>query len=325
MNDRFRNVSVIGAGRWGTFLAYYLANYCTEKVLLYGRKDSKDFLQLNEERKNSYLTLTNNIDLTCNINDLKESDLIIISIGCQNLRDLAKELNNCGFKNENLLLAMKGLEQDSCKRMSEIIKEEISKDTKVAVLLGPGHVQDYLNKVPSCAVVDSCDNNLKLDLAKFLNSSLMRVYYGNDLIGNEIGAALKNVIGIAAGILDGLNWHGLKGALMTRGAVEVGRIIEFFGGNYKSAYGLSHLGDYEATLFSKNSHNRMFGESLVLNKQFDKLAEGYYTLKAIYQLSKNNNLYTPICSALYDYIYNKKDLNIIVNNLFSEPIKQEFL
>lgn len=325
MNNIFKNISVIGAGRWGTFLAYYLANYCTNQVLLYGKEGSKDFLQLVNNRKNDYLDLTDNIELTCNINDILNSDLIVISIGCQNLRGLAKELNSYDFKNKNFLLAMKGLEQDTCKRTTEIIEEEIKQNIKTAVLLGPGHVQDYLNKVPSCAVVDSNDNNLKLDIAQFLNSSLMRVYYGNDLIGNEVGAALKNVIGIAAGILDGLNWHGLKGALMTRGAVEAGRIIEFFGGNYRSAYGLAHLGDYEATLFSKNSHNRMFGESLILNKQFDKLAEGYYTLKAIHQLSEKYNLYTPICNALYGYIYEKKDLNIIVDRLFSEPVKQEFI
>ena len=320
----YKNVSVIGAGRWGTFLAYYLANYCINEVLLYGRSTSEDFSQLLKERKNNYLNLTDNINLTSDLNFALKSDLIVISIGCQNLRGLAKELNNYDLNSKKFVLAMKGLEQNTCKRMSEIMFEEIKQDIDVAVLLGPGHVQDYIKKIPSCAVVDSENENFKKELAGFLNSNLMRVYYGDDLIGNEVGAALKNVIGIAAGVLDGFGWYGLKGALMTRGAMEVARIIEFFGGKGRSAYGLAHLGDYEATLFSANSHNRMFGECLAKNKSFDKLAEGYFTLKAIDSLSKKNGLYLPICTALYEFVYEKKDIDCLMRNMFNRDVKREF-
>ena len=252
------------------------------------------------------------------------NDVIVISIGCQNLRDLAKQLNNYNLQNKTFVLAMKGLEQNTGKRLTEIINEEIKQNINVCVLLGPGHVQDYLKKVPSCAVVDSNNIEIKKQIADLFNSELMRVYYGNDLIGNEIGSALKNVIGIAAGVLDGLNWYGLKGALMTRGPLEVGRIIEKYGGNPISAYGLAHLGDYEATLFSKNSHNRQFGENFILNKSFDKLAEGYFTLKAVYNFAKQNGIYCPICESLYEFIYNKQDINYVIHNLFDKPIKQEF-
>ncbi|MBO4956999.1 MAG: hypothetical protein J6C50_04135 [Rickettsiales bacterium] len=319
-----KTISVIGCGRWGSFLAYYLANYCVNNVLLYGRETSKDFQELNTTRKNTYLTLSQNITLTSNIEDTLLNDVIVISIGCQNLRDLAKQLNNYNLQNKTFVLAMKGLEQNTGKRLTEIINEEIKQNINVCVLLGPGHVQDYLKKVPSCAVVDSNNIEIKKQIADLFNSELMRVYYGNDLIGNEIGSALKNVIGIAAGILDGLNWYGLKGALMTRGPLEVGRIIEKYGGNPISAYGLAHLGDYEATLFSKNSHNRQFGENFILNKSFDKLAEGYFTLKAVYNFAKQNGIYCPICESLYEFIYNKQDINYVIHNLFDKPIKQEF-
>ena len=319
-----KTISVIGCGRWGSFLAYYLANYCVNNVLLYGRETSKDFQELNTTRKNTYLTLLQNITLTSNIEDTLLNDVIVISIGCQNLRDLAKQLNNYNLQNKTFVLAMKGLEQNTGKRLTEIINEEIKQNINVCVLLGPGHVQDYLKKVPSCAVVDSNNIEIKKQIADLFNSELMRVYYGNDLIGNEIGSALKNVIGIAAGILDGLNWYGLKGALMTRGPLEVGRIIEKYGGNPISAYGLAHLGDYEATLFSKNSHNRQFGENFILNKSFDKLAEGYFTLKAVYNFAKQNGIYCPICESLYEFIYNKQDINYVIHNLFDKPIKQEF-
>ena len=324
MKNYNNQISVIGCGRWGSFLAYYLANYCTNNVLLYGRETSKDFQQLNIFRQNTYLDLPNNVDLTSKIEDILLNDIIIISIGCQNLRDLAKQLNNYDLSGKTFILAMKGLEQSTGKRLTEIINEEIKQDINVCVLLGPGHVQDYLKKVPSCAVVDSDNLEVKKYVTSILNSELMRVYYGNDLIGNEIGSALKNVIGIAGGILDGLNWYGLKGALMTRAPLEVGRIIEKYGGNSISAYGLAHLGDYEATLFSKNSHNRQFGENFVLGKEFDKLAEGYFTLKAVYNFVKNNNVYAPICEALYEFIYNKQDVGTVIKDLFDRPMRAEF-
>lgn len=144
---------------------------------------------------------------------------------------------------------MKGLETPSAAIMHDIMKEEIQQNIHIAVLAGPGHVQDYMKKVPSCAVIDSYEEETKDMLIKNLQSELIRFYYGSDLIGNQIGAALKNVIGLAAGILDGLEWYGLKGALMARAPIEVGRFIAHFGGNPHTAYGLAHLGDYEATLF----------------------------------------------------------------------------
>lgn len=322
--NMYKNISVIGCGRWGSFLSYYTAKYCTENVLLYGRENSETYKNLEKNRRNEYLALLDNISLTSKIEEILLNNLIFISIGCQNLRTLAKELNNYNLDGKIFILAMKGLEINTCKRLSEIIFEEIKQNIKVCVLLGPGHVQDYINNVPSCAVVDSEDENLKKEIANFLNSNLMRVYYGNDIIGNEIGAALKNVIGIVAGILDGLNWYGLKGALMTRAPLEVGRIIEKFGGNKESAYGLAHLGDYEATLFSQNSHNRQFGENLVKGIGFDKLAEGYYTLEAIYKFILEKNIYAPICKNLYKFIYEKAEFNEIFDELFNRESKREF-
>jgi glycerol-3-phosphate dehydrogenase (NAD(P)+) len=179
-----------------------------------------------------------------------------------------------------------------------------------------------LKKIPSCVVIDSDDEQIKTEISDYMNSDLIRVYYGTDLIGNEIGGALKNVIGLAAGILDGLNWHGLKGALMARAPVEVGRFIKHFGGNPMSAYGLAHLGDYEATLFSPHSHNRQFGEGLAKGQKFEKLAEGVYTLKAIYAL--RDKISMPICEMLYEVVYNKKDPKEAINALFDRPQKHEF-
>ena len=318
-------VSVIGSGRWGTFLAWYAANYCNMKeVKIYSKPDAPDFIELKETRKNPYLNLTDNMTLHENIADVLHNDLIIISIGSQHFRSLSKELNSYNIAGKTFLLAMKGLEEPSAKILSDVMREEIKQPIHIATLGGPGHVQDYMKKVPSCAVIDSDEDNVKQRVVQTLQSELIRFYYGSDFIGNQIGAALKNVIGIAAGILDGLEWYGLKGALMARAPVEVGRFIKHFGGNPMTAYGLSHLGDYEATLFSRHSHNRMFGELFAKGENFGKLAEGYYTLKAVKIIADRENINMPICQALYKAVYEGADVKLTIRSMFDRDIKHEF-
>ena len=318
-------ISVIGSGRWGTFLAWYAANYChMDRVKIYSKPDAPDFIELKETRKNPYLTLTDNISLHENITEVLDNDLIIISIGSQHLRSLAKELNGYNVTGKTFLLAMKGLEEPNAKILSDVMREEVDVPIHIATLGGPGHVQDYMKRVPSCAVIDSDEEVVKERVVKTLQSELIRFYYGADFVGNQIGAALKNVIGIAAGILDGLEWYGLKGALMARAPVEVGRFIKHFGGNPMTAYGLSHLGDYEATLFSKHSHNRMFGELLAKGESFGKLAEGYYTLKAVKNIADKEDINMPICQALYKAVYEGADVKQTIRTMFDRDIKQEF-
>ena len=156
------------------------------------------------------------------------------------------------------------------------------------------------------------------------SSDLIRLYYGEDLVGNEIGAAAKNVIGIAAGMLDGFGLSSLKGALMARGAREVARLIRAMGGNELSAYGLCHLGDYEATVFSKFSHNRQFGESYIKGEAFSSLAEGYYTVCALMKLEEQYGVELPICRAVYRVLYEKKEPRAVLGELFDRTLKSEF-
>ena len=310
-------ISVIGSGRWGTFLAWYAANCCgMERVKIYSRPTSPDFIELKETRKNAYLSLSDNMFLYEKVSEVLDNDFIIISIGSQHLRSLAKELNGYNVAGKTFLLAMKGLEEPNATLLSTVMREEIKQPIHIATLGGPGHVQDYMKKVPSCAVIDSDEEEVKDRVIKMLQSDLIRFYYGADFIGNQIGAALKNVIGIAAGILDGLEWYGLKGALMARAPVEVGRFIK--------PYGLSHLGDYEATLFSKHSHNRMFGEMFAKGEGFGKLAEGYYTLKAVKNIADRENINMPICQALYKAVYEGADVKQTIRSMFDRDLKHEF-
>ena len=145
--------------------------------------------------------------------------------------------------------------------------------------------------------------DLSEHLAKTLRSDLIRFYQGQDIIGSEIGAAAKNVMGIAAGLLDGFNFATLKGGLMARGAREISRLIKACGGNEFSAYGLCHLGDYEATLFSKFSHNRMWGEMFAKGEKFEKLAEGVATSSALLHIANQVNVDLPITQTVYDMIH----------------------
>ena len=319
----FKHVSVIGCGRWGGFLGYYVAKYKQSSVLMYGLVEDPAYQSLIKTGNNGYVTMPSNVTYTTDIKEALKNQFVIISIGCQAFRGLCRQLNQYDLSGKRFLLAMKGLEETTGKRMTEIFHEEIQQpDAEVAVLLGPGHVQDYLAEIPSCVVIDSGDEPTKCEIADFMNSGLIRVYYGNDLIGNEIGGALKNVIGLAAGILDGLNWAGLKGALMARAPVEVGRLIEYFGGNPMSAYGLAHLGDYEATLFSPHSHNRAYGESLIKGPRFAKLAEGVPTLDAVHCLKDKVEM--PICEVLYQVVYEDKDPKEAIEKLFHRPNHSEF-
>ncbi len=316
-------IAVIGCGRWGTFISWYL-DRASNKVILYGREKSNNMQQLLKNRRNNVIELPNTIELTTDITEVREADIIVISINSQGLRNLMMELSKLELKNKTFVLCMKGIEIDSGNRLTEVVEEFIDNTCSVAVWLGPGHVQEFYSGKPNCMVIDSNNNEVKKYLVDLFSSDLIRFYYGKDLIGNEIGGASKNVIGIAAGMLDGLGLSSLKGALMSRGTREVARLIKAMGGNELSAYGLCHLGDYEATVFSKFSHNRRFGELIISNQHFDSLAEGYFTVKALMDLAERLQVDLPICEAVFNILYNDAEPKGELEKLFLRSIKNEF-
>lgn len=313
-------VTVIGCGRWGTFLAWY-ADKIGHTVTLYGREGSPHLAALRETRTNGMVTLPAGITLTGTL--AADAELYLISVGSQSLRALLRQ--NAGvLRGKAIALCMKGLEIGSGKRLSVIAAEELGLEQPVAVWLGPGHVQEFTRGVPNCMVIDSADETLKAELVDALSGDLIRFYYGCDLIGNEVGAAAKNVVGIAAGALDGLGLSTLKGALMSRGTREVARLIAALGGNELSAYGLCHLGDYEATVFSPYSHNRRFGECVVTGQPYAELAEGYYTVKALLDLEQETGVELPISRAVYQVVYEKENARDVLDGLFRRSLKMEF-
>ena len=219
---------------------------------------------------------------------------------------------------------MKGIEVESGKRLSEVVVESGIDKNNVAVWVGPGHIQAFTQGYPNCMVIDAYNKGLVKYLADNFRGNLIRFYYGDDIIGSEIGAAAKNVMGIAAGMLDGGGYTTLKGPLMARGAREVARLIKAMGGNELSAYGLCHLGDYETTLFSEYSNNRNFGEKYVKGEPFKKLAEGVSTAMAMKLLGEKYEVDLPITNAVYSIIYENKEPMKVFLNLFSRSTRKEF-
>lgn len=315
---------VIGCGRWGTFIAWYL-DHIGHEVTLYGREGSANMDALMRERKNEYITLPESLHLTNSLEKTAEADVIVISISSQNLQALCETLKPYDLKNKTFVLCMKGIEISTGRRLSQVMEDNMDASNRLAVWLGPGHVEEFYRGIPNCMVIDSDHDATKQFLVEQFSSELIRFYYGTDLIGNEIGAAAKNVIGIAAGMLDGIGHASLKGPLMARGPREIARLIKAMGGNEISAYGLCHLGDYEATLFSEHSHNRMFGERFIQHASYDKLAEGYYTVKALVALGERYHVDLPICEAVYEMLYENLSPERALEELFSRSLKSEFV
>ena len=328
------NVSVLGCGRWGSFLAWYQAAVLKNSVKLWGEAGRKSFEQLKREGKNEYITLDKSIDLTSDLQSaVSSAQVIIISISAQALRSFLPEVTKFDLAGKNFVLCMKGIEEGTGKRLSEVAAECGIDPQNTAVWVGPGHIQDFLKGIPNCMLIDSANPDLTRYLADSFKSNLIRFYYGEDLIGTEVGAAAKNVLGIVAGILDGCGYVSLKGPLMARGAFEVGSLIKAMGGDFNSAYGLAHLGDYETTLFSPYSNNRRYGELMAQGVRFDKLAEGVMTAKAMKELGERYNIDLPITNAVYEACFlshafvggdGKKQCMQIILKLFERQTKTQF-
>lgn len=323
-------ISVLGCGRWGSFIAWYLANQGND-VYSWGPEDDYSYQVLRDTGKNEYVQLDSRICLTCDLQAaVDHAEVIIISISSQGLRGFMQKILACGGKDKIFVLCMKGIEISTGCRLSEVVIESGVSPDNVAVWVGPGHIQAFTQGIPNAMVIDSQNEELKRRLADAFRSDLIRFYYGSDLIGTEIGAAAKNVMGIVAGVLDGCGYGALKGALMARGAREVARLIKAMGGNELSAYGLAHLGDYEATLFSPYSHNRGYGEMIVSGEKFPKLAEGVPTSAAMKKLGEKYGVELPLTEAVYQLCYGEEEgtyrqrCDRMLQQLFARETKTEF-
>ncbi len=317
--------SVLGCGRWGSFITWYLSEKKGFDTTMYGREGSARFKALLDTKQNEFVKLDDRVKMTSDLGEaVNSADYIVISISAQALREFIRNIvKSYDLADKKIILCMKGMELSSCKRLTEVCIEEGVNPEKIAVWLGPGHIQDFTRGIPNCMTIDAYNSDLSEELAKLLSSDIIRFYFGSDIIGSEIGAACKNIMGICAGLLDGYGYSTLKGPLMSRGAFEVSKFIAAMGGDGYSAYGLTHLGDYETTLFSKHSNNRQFGEQLASNLPYVKLAEGVSTCKAVADKARELGVDMPITFAIQKVLFDKSEPKTVLNEMFNRTIKVE--
>ncbi len=315
------NITVLGSGRWASFLAWY-ADKTGHKTLLWGRPGSKTLRSLRETRRNAYVTLPQSVEMTDDLETaLRFGDVSLTAVGAQQLRSFLQTFP-CP-PGGPLVLCMKGLEEDTGLRLSEVAAQTLG-DVPCAVWVGPGHPQEFTHGIPNCMLIDSLDPALTKKLADAFTSPLIRFYYGEDIVGAEIGAAAKNVVGLAAGMLDGLGLTSLKGVLMARGAREISRLAAKLGGREITIYGICHLGDYQATLFSRHSRNRRCGECRITGEPYGELAEGVATARSLTRLSACLGVDLPICEAVNNVFEHNREPREILSELFLRSAKSEF-
>ena len=332
-------IAVLGAGSWGSVLANLLVGN-NEEVMLWSR-DSEQVVTMNRWHINPQymkdfkyspdLKATDDMEET-----VRDAEYILMVIPTKGLREVAGNLNKILVKLDQkplLIHATKGLEQETYKRPSQMLAEEIDEDHRqdIVVLSGPSHAEDVAIQ-DMTAVTAACANLAAAErVQKLFSNNFFRVYTNDDVIGAEFGGALKNIIAIGAGALQGLGYKdNARAALITRGLAEIRRLGVAFGANPFTFIGLSGVGDLVVTATSKNSRNWRAGYQLGQGRQLEDVIsnmgmviEGIYTAKAAYELAQKRNVKMPITEALYRVLYEGEDIETAITNLMSRKATSE--
>jgi glycerol-3-phosphate dehydrogenase (NAD(P)+) len=317
-------ISIIGAGSWGTALAILLSKNGHQVYLWHRNKKFIEELKINKENK-KYLPnvdIPKNIIPTDNLNCVKKSNIIILAVASQAIREICKSIKPLLNDSQILVNVAKGLEYKTLNRMSEVIYQELPNNS-LMTLSGPSHAEEVARDIPTTVVLAGKNRKETEMVQDVFMSSIFRVYTNPDIIGVELGGALKNIIALGAGISDGLGYgDNTRAALMSRGIVEISRLGQAMGANISTFAGLSGIGDLIVTCTSKHSRNRRAGIQLGQgNKVEDVLdnigmvVEGIRTTYVAYNLSKKLNIEMPITTELYNVLYNNVDVNESVNKL----------
>lgn len=324
-----KNISVLGGGSWGTVLAY-LASLNGNQVNLWMR-DNNLAEEINNTSINKRylpnLDLGKNITATSQIEDIKESDLIIFCVPSDAFRDVS--LLASSFINENtfLVTATKGVEKDDFSLMSKILEEYYSKNL-IGILSGPNLAEEIANHHLSGTVIASKHKILRDEVIQNLSTDFFRIYENDDPYGVEMGGALKNIYAIACGIADGLSsGENTIGMIMTRGLGEMSRLATDLGANPQTFLGLAGVGDLITTCASPLSRNHQFGkyigEGLSVEEAKQKIGqtiEGLKTLKVVKNISDKHGVEMPIVDSLYKIIYKGTNLDGSIQNVLGQDM-----
>ena len=328
-------ISVIGSGGWGIALTILL--HKNGHDLTIWSFDKKEAEELKKTRQNKTklpnILLPEDVKVT---DDLKEAvddkDILILAVPSKAIRSVSKSLKNIIKDNQIIVNVAKGLEEDTLETMTDIIEEELKdKNPKVAVLSGPSHAEEVGIGIPTTCVVSAHNKELTLYLQNIFMNPSFRVYTSPDMLGVEIGGALKNVIALAAGIADGLNYgDNTKAALITRGIKEIASLGVAMGGEQSTFYGLTGLGDLIVTCASMHSRNRRAGILLGQGKTLDEaikevnmVVEGVYSAKSALMAAKKYNVEIPIIEQINAVLFENKNAAEAVNELMIRDKKLE--
>lgn len=328
-----KQTAIIGAGSWGTALAALWAKD-GRPISLWGNNADRISRVQSSRENTEYLPgvqLAQNIRATHKLTDCREADVIVFVTPSIALRGIATSFRDVGVKEGALLLSCtKGIEHGSGMRMSEILST-LFPSNPVAVLSGPNLAAEVVRGLPTATVIGCANENYAIELQRFLGSEHFRIYTSDDMVSIELGGALKNVFAIAAGVSDGLGLgDNSKAALVTRAMAELLRLGTKMGGNARTFYGLSGVGDLIATCFSKHSRNRRVGERLghaetlaQIQADMKMVAEGIPTAKSAFECARRLGVETPIIDQIYAVLYQNKPLLFAMQELLGRDPKAE--
>lgn len=328
------HIAVLGDGAWGTAIALLLARIPGYRVTLFSPRPERCRV-LREQRENkAYLpgvSIPAELHLSSDWSEVqRDLALAVSAIPTVYLRTTLQGIGGKPPQGVPVLSLSKGLEIDTFKRPSEIVREIWGSD-KVAILSGPSHAEEVSRGLPTTVVAASRDLELARWIQQLLSSERFRVYTNLDAVGVEVAGALKNILGLAAGICDGLAFgDNAKAALLTRGLVEMARLGVMLGGANQTFYGLAGLGDVITTCFSRYGRNRLVGERLGRGEKLKTIlagmsmvAEGVYTARAVYARTEHMGVAMPITREVYRVLYEDKNPQEAVRDLMlREPTSE---
>lgn len=328
-----KKIAIIGNGGWGTTLAILLHKKGYE-VTLWGA-DASYVAYLNEKKENvkflKGISIPEGINITSEIsNKLMESQLIVSATPTPYLRSVLVKFKDIFVHGIPIVSVTKGIENDTLMRPSEVIADVLGMQP-ISLLLGPSHAEEVARGLPTTIVASSKDSNLARVVQEVFTTDRFRVYTNPDTIGAELGAAMKNVIAIAAGICDGLKFgDNSKAALISRGLVEISRLGIAMGAQRSTFSGLTGLGDLITTCISPYGRNRWVGEQIGKGKKLqeilekmEQIAEGVWTTKSVLALSHKFKVEMPITKEIYNVLFAGKNPLEAVSNLMMRAPKSE--
>lgn len=324
-------IAVIGSGSWGTAMALHMAGSGNQVYMWSWIQEETD--RLNRDRENKEflpgISFPDNVICTHNMQECIEgAEVVITAVPSPATRTTAKEMSQYVTDGQKLVNISKGLEGEL--RLSQVYKSEIPQ-AEISVLSGPSHAEEVSRGIPTTVVVASDNEETAKYLQAIFSTDTFRVYTSDDVIGVELGGALKNVIALCAGISDGLGYgDNTKAALITRGISELSRLGVAMGAKASTFAGLSGLGDLIVTGTSTLSRNHTAGELLGKGMKLDEVlksvhmvVEGVNTATAAYELGKKYGVETPIIEQAYNVLYKNADPKDAVNTLMTRKHKSE--